>query len=358
MKLATYYKNKREIVQLSPLFCPEMYTKFIIRKDYFDNHFPEEYYKYKNVEYGGYGYTNGIYVPLDLKIESCYPDTSIYKKFEDNFIFNNLYAAAFKTMENSQHLRISLDGKTIWKDFYKQVNWTPATSTLFIHDRDLTQIENYQEAIKFLYKKNPRKDKVFFASKFPINVNSDEELLFLCGLPSSGNFFNVDQHGYIADETLAKIAQDKETSLAFKKINYFITDGCKTEQDFILLLPKIYKQILFLRMNRIKISLKYREDFFIHKEWERVILLMNRFLSHICQINKAQYQELIVKDTMFDFVSHFGKRKLFTKGEIERDLISIEEAREIFLFVKENSPETFSLFYDKSIVELKEGEFV
>lgn len=61
---------------------------------------------------------------------------------------------------------------------------------------------------------------------------------------------------------------------------------------------------------------------------------------------------------MFDFVSHFGKRKLFTKGEVERDLISIEEAREIFLFVKENSPETFSLFYDKSIVELKEGEFV
>ena len=44
MKLATYYKRKREIVQLSPIFQPERYTKFIMRKDYYDSNFPSNYY--------------------------------------------------------------------------------------------------------------------------------------------------------------------------------------------------------------------------------------------------------------------------------------------------------------------------
>ena len=42
MKLSSYYKKKREIVSLSPAFCPAMYTQFIVRKDYYDGSFPKE----------------------------------------------------------------------------------------------------------------------------------------------------------------------------------------------------------------------------------------------------------------------------------------------------------------------------
>ena len=33
MKIAKFYKGKREIVKLSHLFTPDSYTKFILRKD-------------------------------------------------------------------------------------------------------------------------------------------------------------------------------------------------------------------------------------------------------------------------------------------------------------------------------------
>ena len=36
MKLSTYYKRKKEVVVLAPVFEPERYSTFIVRKDYND----------------------------------------------------------------------------------------------------------------------------------------------------------------------------------------------------------------------------------------------------------------------------------------------------------------------------------
>ena len=35
MKMASYYKGKKEITILSPKFLPERFSKFIYRKDYY-----------------------------------------------------------------------------------------------------------------------------------------------------------------------------------------------------------------------------------------------------------------------------------------------------------------------------------
>ena len=40
MKIAKFYKGRREIVKLSPLFTPDSYTKFILRKDSDLNNLP------------------------------------------------------------------------------------------------------------------------------------------------------------------------------------------------------------------------------------------------------------------------------------------------------------------------------
>ena len=48
MKMATYFKNRREITVLSPTFSPERYAKFYLRKDYYDGTFPVGLNKYQN----------------------------------------------------------------------------------------------------------------------------------------------------------------------------------------------------------------------------------------------------------------------------------------------------------------------
>ena len=60
MKLSSYYKGKMEIVSLSPFFSPDMYNKFIYRKDYYDGYFPSELLKSEKIIYGGRAFNRVI----------------------------------------------------------------------------------------------------------------------------------------------------------------------------------------------------------------------------------------------------------------------------------------------------------
>ena len=62
MKLATYYKNKREIVSLTQDFMPQKYSHFIVRQDYFNPNVNYPYYKH--VEFGGKAFNGPIYKPM------------------------------------------------------------------------------------------------------------------------------------------------------------------------------------------------------------------------------------------------------------------------------------------------------
>lgn len=86
MKLSAYYKKKKEIVILSPHFTPERHQKFFLRKDYDDGNFPLGLEKTPNLEYGGYAFTNGIYVPMAPEIEVMHPDTSLYENMEKTIL--------------------------------------------------------------------------------------------------------------------------------------------------------------------------------------------------------------------------------------------------------------------------------
>lgn len=87
MKLATYYKKKREIVVLTSSFDPDRYNKTFYRKDIDDGIFPSELGVEKNLFYGGYAFSKGLYIPLDLEIEKCRPSTSIYIACLENKTF-------------------------------------------------------------------------------------------------------------------------------------------------------------------------------------------------------------------------------------------------------------------------------
>ena len=85
MKLASYFKRNREITVLSPLISPDRYSKFYLRKDYYDGTFPSGLNKHDNLTYGGLAFTEGIYVPMEEEIEQSVPDTHVYDKYKEIF---------------------------------------------------------------------------------------------------------------------------------------------------------------------------------------------------------------------------------------------------------------------------------
>ena len=148
MKMATYFKNRREITVLSPTFSPERYAKFYLRKDYYDGTFPAGLNKYQNLEYGGFAFTGNLYVPMNEEIEVCAPDLHVYDKYKD-LLFENVknHKTVYTSLTNNIHLRISLDEKTIWEPFEKQIPRGSKANIIYFHDRDLGSIENSYETV-------------------------------------------------------------------------------------------------------------------------------------------------------------------------------------------------------------------
>lgn len=344
MKLSAYYKKKLEIVTMSPTFSPERYTTFIYRKDYYDGNFPKELYTYNNIKYGGRAFNPSHYVSLPEDIEKMYPDKYIYNKLEKIFINNVKMKKAWKTMYNAEHFRLSLDGKTVWNNFEKQIQITPHTNTLFLYDYNLNNIENSDIILKELINRLNRGVAAGgIGMKFPIEVDNSYDLLKWTQFKPTQSFFLMKYNGMIDDEALVEFIQRQKNSSLSRQLEYYFTVN-STEQEVIQHLPQIYKQIIFLRENRQKVNLKYEKDFFSNKKWEQLIQLLNSFLN----IGTRKKQ----KSSLYDFVNSFKEYTFFTK-----DIFSKQDARDIFTFVGQNNYELFKDFYECKQVTLKGGRF-
>lgn len=356
MKLSSYYKKKREIVNLSPSFSPEMYTSFIIRKDYYDGIFPKEIYDYNNVTYGGYAFSNNKYIPLDLNIESQKPDTSIYEKIQKTFCVDNKTKALFNVMLRAQHLRLSLDGTTIWDNFDKQLNPNINPATLFLHDFNLQNIKDADLVINDIIQSKKRKGPIWLAMKFPVIVTNSRDLEKWCKFDSSGQFFSLRYENIFNDEELVNLLRQGIINDNLKKIEYVITKSSKDENDFIEnKLLKIYHQIMFFRMFKIRISLKYEDNFFIHKEWERLIQFFNCFINSTTSLDQKRFDYFINEDSLYSFACSIKKDGY---GLYKRDIFHKDEVRNLFNLVREKNYEVFKEFYDCHLVKLKGGVLV
>lgn len=359
MKLSSYYKSKKEIVKMSKFLNLDMYTKVFLRKDYDDGNYPKEIYTSKNLLYGGKAFSGETYVPLDEEIELSYPDKYIYTTYEKNFSDDVTHSAAFKTMMNAEHLRISLDGKTIWNKYKKPVKIRPKTQAIFLHDYDLNKIEGSIEAIQELMSET--EDNVpfrYIGMKFPIQVNNGEDLLKWLVFKPMRLYYSLQYNGIIDDEVFVEFIERQRGTSISRQLDYIVTNGQTSENDFILNgLPKIFKQALFSQMNRVRISLKYEDDFFTDKRWCRVIELFNAYAHHEInyykkEILKPGFRDFSTTNTLFQFASSFKEKRIlgypFTKDEV----------REVFRFVKENHYELFKMFYEVTDVGLKGGKLV
>lgn len=355
MKLSTYYKKKNEIVHLSPSFSPDHFSKFIYRKDYEGGDFPLNFWDFKNIDYGGLSFTNNKYIPLPEEIEKQKADTYLYEPIKKIFCKNVSMTKAFNSLNKYQHCRLSLDGKEIWSGFYNQLYRNTNILNLFFHDYDLNTIDGAYEFISELLRKYKKGNiSGFLGTKFPIQINNAKDLLNWIKIPPSSIFLSMQYNGLMDDEVFVQFIESQKGATYSRQLDYIVTKNLKSENEFIInILPKIFKQVSFSRMAKKKIILKYDDDFFIDKRWEKVIQLFNSYCNVTVNAKADIFNKNINDDTMFKFVSSFKDKSFLPK-----DIFTKSEARELFLFVKENNYEVFKDFYECSTVKFKGGKLI
>lgn len=351
MKLATYYKKKREIVGFAPDLAPEMYSKMFYRKDYDNGHFDAEALNNPNIEYGGLAFTNNLYVPMEKSIELAVPDTSIYSKFITSLQLPKLDAEALKTQVTAQHLRLSLDNKTVWKQFLKPTDITGATHMLYFHDPDITNIKGALEAIKEALATNPSGAR-FIDTKFPIKVYSLEQLCEWLELPLAESC-KIHLMGILSDEDMIELSKLPQQKL--NHINYDPTFGTENQAEFAKKsLRKVYKQIVFLRSQLKYLTLIYSVSILPDPLWVVVFGIWNGFLLTAKTIPPELYETIMKKDSLYAFV----KKSFERKAKWQHNKYSPDEARAMFKFIHDLDYETFQDFYECHNVEYKGGKFV
>lgn len=332
MKLATYYKQKKDIVKLAPIFDPYKYTKFIYRKDWDDGDYPKEIFL-DNVVYGGRAF-GGKYKPLNLDIERAMPDTYLYQAFSKEF--HGIQLSYFNMMQNSAHIRLSLDGEIIWQDYKKSFTFNSKTRSFFFHDYDLNKIQNSAEEIKQLIESDGSKVERFVGMKFPVQVNNKADLAQWLTLPGAQIYYSIQYNGIMDEEAFKVFLSGSQ--LQSRNLDYIVTASLSGENDFIKNgLPIIYKQLLISQMHKKRILLKYEDDFFQDKRWEDLIEYLNEY-------NKADVtRRSKVSKTLFYYTSHILDKQSMYKPRFSRDYIA-----ELFEMVREKNYDVFKMFYEST----------
>lgn len=348
MKLSTYYKNKRQIVNNISNFNPERYSQIIYRKDYNDGDFPAGLTS-DNISYGGLAFSNNIYIPLEMDQELALPDTSIYQNYESYFSTTKERLQNFSTLMRCFHTRLSLDGKNIWNKACEHWRNSRSSCIILLHDYDINQIpysfDACYEIMDFL--KNSVHKNYHIGFKFPIYPKNDYELLNWLSLPLSRPFCTVEYKQLLSAHSLEYMVKNK-LNLPNKFI-YNLNNFLYPVEDFYQkTLPIVYKQILFCRRYEKKILLKYDKNLPNLTDGQRDLLqLLSRFAN-------------------FDKMSKFDKRQnnLYNYAKQRPDCcvhntqLNKEKARNAFYEVAQYNPEVFDDFYRKGLVDVRGDEIV
>lgn len=352
MKYAAYFKKHKILTTLTPYFMPDHFSDYYVRKDYDDKIFPEKLFQ-KNIILGGHAFSGEKYIPLNEDIEGIEPDREIYFKNAQYFCTGKEKSKMFETMIHAGHLRLSLDGKTIWKDYEKQVNLDKHTRCFMFHDYDLNKIEHSREIINFFL--TFKKYDTFIGTKFPIQCYTSEDLLRWSDVKVMGENFCIEYNGVIDNEAFAEFLSRNDHNSLPRQLNYNVTYGCKDQNDFVKnRLSQIYDQVCFSRNHFKLISLKSRDNFFVDQRWERLLTLFTSYMRNGIRNNGNGFCEryIVNNDPLINLIRSFPTIENFEFFKFSRS-----ECRDLFLMVKEQNYEVFKKFYEQSKVKLVGGEF-
>lgn len=342
MKISSYYKRKREIVNLSPKFTPNLYSNFIVRQDY--PGFNQNYIGTDKISYGGRAFDGEKYKPLPIEIEKSKPDVFLYNKLESNIVTNKHIKSVFSTMRRAEHLRLSLDEKNIWEDYESQIRHDNNAYGIIFHDYNLNAINGAYDFVKeFIPKTISSLEGRRIGMKFPAQVDTNDEFLKWLTLPPMGNFYSLQYNGIIPMSLINELLEIRQnsstlnqTSMCFtKKQNYdtFIQTG----------IVQLFETILDLRMKRLNFLLIYDKNFFIDNEWKEVIDLIISFNNHIRDNlpENDYYHRVAPYETFYSYIKSLTKKHIIYGSRLSK-----ETAQRLFQFVRENNYNLFVDFYE------------
>ncbi len=355
MKLSSYYKRKGEIVLMSNEFHPDRHQQFFYRKDYDDGIFPKDLYKYQNLEYGGLAFSNNKYIPMDEAIECMKPDTSIYNKVAAKMLNGRtLNKKVHDTMLTAEHCRLSLDGETVWPLYKKQFKDLPHARNIIFHDYDLGAVKgSFEEVQKIMSYARNDGWATRIGMKFPVQISTGENLLKWISLRPNSTFYAIRYNGVIDDKTFVEFINKNKERSCYAQLEYYVDASSSSENDFVKnYLRQIFRQIIISRSYRIDFSLKYSDDFFFDKRWARIIDLFNFYHKSLSTLPMGGYLKKIGDDTLYDFAKATSN---FPSNLYNGKVMTREEIKQLFIFVRDNYYPLFQDFYECSFNSLGEN---
>lgn len=330
MKLVTHHKRNRNLVKMLHKYDFERYSKIIVRKDYEDDDYPPEIFNNPKTEAGGLVFSAEGYLPMDTSIEQLPADTSIYQQMGRYYSTGVVQNQRFKTLLNTDHFRLSLDGKTTWSGWDKQIEHSNLSivQNFIVHDLNITAIDGALDALLELQAStNPIGGRVGF--KFPLQVNNDAELLEWSQLRTLKLFSAFYVSTLLEDITFTKIIEQGST-----RIVYNIPAPALTTTA----LERIFKQAVFLGDYNSQLLLNIVEEELKNPIEKQLVVLLNQFFGHL---RVPSTKEPL---TFFNYSKYYS-------GWLKVDL------REIFEYVRQTAPALFKLFYECSQVVLIDDNF-
>lgn len=340
MKLSTYYKNKHQIVSLAQDFIPQKYSNFIVRQDYLNPNITYPYHK--NVEFGGKAFQGSIYKPLPLEIESCQPDIDLYSNIKFNYKFTKSDAKSFRVMKNAIHLRLSLDGRTVWSDFYKQLPNDKRHSGLILHDDNLEALPDAIPIIKDLLNARLPIQARRIGNKYPIQVNTEDRYLDWLNFLAINKYYSLQYNGIPHQDYLNEIATLTSHSRRLSQTVLNVTANTTYEKFITQDIVSIMRNSAILCTYGAQIPLIYDDTFFINKQWADVMWIIQHYITYLIYLleRKDKAERIIPYETLYNYYRFLTKDSFHAGFRVEKRFV-----QETFQFVRENNYELFSLFY-------------
>ena len=248
-------------------------------------------------------------------------------------------------------------------NYYKTYTITNKTRCIIFHDFNLNEIKDSNLIVKDIVKTmvSSYNNGQLIGMKFPIQVYNESDFNKWIIFNPMNLMFGLQYNGIMNNDFFLEFLLKNNSNSISKNLYYNITYGLSSEDDFIKQrLSKIFRQILLSRSLNKKILLTYDDNFFIDKRWERLIYLFNLY----CNNNATKYKKHIYEGyrdfsntfTLYRYIT--TPKFLDTRFQNNRESFNKDELRDLFQLVREKNYETFRMFYESCLVELKGGEII
>lgn len=355
-KLCTYYHNRHDVAVLVPQMEPAKYTQFFIRKEYDDGIYPKELFL-PNCSYGGRAFTPQHYSPLAQEIERTIPNMHLYDKYKSLFGQPTQDQQMIKHILNCAHIRLSTDEqnpKSLAQ--LERILACGRHTGIIFHDYDLARIPGAYDIIYELsctrhFKTKKGINPYAIGNKFPIQVDSSDELQKWLKIVSMPNIFCLQYNGLMSNEVLYNLCT--ENVRMSKQLYYKVDESCSDENDFFVnVLPKLFEQVLFLRRHNTRTLLKYSQKKIMTTEIADFIDLLNFWLRYSFDDTKW----IKGKKTLYQFCLMCEKKK-YRDWAFKRLDLSVDKMRDCFQYIRERNYDLFKKFYDWDFIIYKNGGF-